>query len=411
MADPSRLKIPSWQLQSEDDATAKTSNPRDADAIETTLDQARKFLNDENVRNSSTEKKIEFLESKGLNCAQVEKLLKEFKPDTEAQRGAPPPAVGESSGGDDGEDDGEGEGEREDEIGGEHGDEDEDEDRDIEQPSEIREDTQEAAKESSDPPGSSDATPPITSSSPISNPPPIITYPEFLTTPHKPPPLITPSRLANILAVSGSIWALLYGTARFAVNPMIDTLNDARADYYTHVSEKLGGLVEKLEDVVSEVPYKNGKPLRSRQDEEGVYSDNESTFSDPTELFHRDIGTQTSPLMLAEDAVSPSRGAKSESVDSQVRRLAALRASLRELNDMHIRRAENSADLNSLLRDIRDDVDKLGAPPMMDFSSIYGLGYGRSDDPDDEVKKTKDAIRGVKGMFLSARSFPTTTAR
>ncbi|KAI1139799.1 peroxisomal membrane anchor protein conserved region-domain-containing protein [Hypoxylon sp. FL0543] len=369
MADSKSPDLPSSpksKSQSEND-TAPEANPSQnndaADATATTLEQARLFLRDETVRDSSVENKTEFLRSKGLDDTQIQKLLEEVERDAQASN-PPPTANGSTS-----------------------------EDGDLGRASEANKNVETIAPAAS---STSDAAP-------------IITYPEFLTTSPKPPPLMTPSRLANILAVSGSIWTVLYGTARYVVNPMVETLNDSRADYYAHVSEKLEQLVEKLEDAVSEVPYKNGKLLRSKQ-EESVYGDDESTFSDPTELFHRDIGTQTSPLMLAEDARSGSPADKP--IDAQARRLSALRASLREMNDMHIHRAENAAELNGLLREVRDEVDKLGAPPLADFSSFHGgLSYGRSSEPNDEVKKTKDAIRSVKGMFLSARSFPTAAAR
>ncbi|KAI1453782.1 peroxisomal membrane anchor protein conserved region-domain-containing protein [Annulohypoxylon moriforme] len=367
MADSKRSNIPSWQEpQSENDAAPETSQPQDVDTPDVTLEQARIFLRDETVQSSSREKKAEFLKSKGLDDAQIHELLEESEQATQTSNPLPttakPAGRGENA---------------------------------------LR--TPEANREI-------ETFTPTTSST--SDPVPIITYPEFLTTSTKPPPLITPSSLANILAVSGSVWTLLYGTARFVVSPMVDSLNDARADYYSHINEKLEQLVEQLEDVVSEVPYKNGKlVLKSKQQDEGAYADDESICSDPTELFHRDIGTQTSPKMLALDAANtPNQTDKP--IDAQARRLAALKASLREMTDMHVRHAENSADLNSLLREIRDEVDKVGAPPVTDFATIHGgMGYGRSSEPDDEVKKTRDAIRSVKGMFLSSRSFPATAAR
>ncbi|KAI2467678.1 peroxisomal membrane anchor protein conserved region-domain-containing protein [Annulohypoxylon bovei var. microspora] len=367
MADSKRSSIPSWQEpRSENDATPETSQAQNVGTSDATLEQARVFLQDETVRNSSLEKKTEFLKSKGYDDTQIQELLKEAEQVTQASSSSPTTtkSVGE--------------------------------DESIEQTSEANE-------------GFEIYTP---AASPTNSPAPIITYPEFLTTSPKPPPLITPSSLANILTVSGSVWTLLYGTARFVVSPMVDSLNDARADYYAHINDKLEQLVEQLEGVVSEVPYKNGKLLLKARQDEGAYADDESICSDPTELFHRDIGTQTSPKMLAQDSTSSTPNQTDRPIDAQARRLTALRASLREINDMHVRHAESSADLNSLLREVRDEVDKLGAPPLTDFASVHNsMIYGRSSEPDDEVKKTKDAIRSVKGMFLSSRSFPTTAAR
>ncbi|KAI0385281.1 peroxisomal membrane anchor protein conserved region-domain-containing protein [Hypomontagnella monticulosa] len=366
MAGPKSPNIPSWQQSQED--TSEPSISQDTDATDVTLDHARTFLRDAEVRNSSVEKKTEFLKGKGFDDAQIQTLLKEVEQDEQTSNS--PSTTNKSAS----------------------------RDEDVERTPEASRDVETSAP--AIPSRRSDA-------------PPIITYPEFLTTSPKPPPLITPSSLANILAIAGSIWTLLYGTTRFVVSPMVDTLNDARSDYYAHVSEKLGQLVDQLEGAASEVPYKNGKLLLKSKQEEGSYEDSESTFSDPTELFHRDIGTQTSPKTMSEASFSgngPNHVDKP--IDSQVRRLNALRASLREMKDIHTRHAEGAADLNALLREVRDEVDKLGLPPMTDFTSTYGgLGYGRSAEPDDEVKKTKDAIRSVKGMFLSSRSFPTTTAR
>ncbi|KAI1099738.1 peroxisomal membrane anchor protein conserved region-domain-containing protein [Jackrogersella minutella] len=366
MADPKGTNIPSWQQsESETDAAPETDHPHDVDATEVTLEKARIFLKDESVKNSSLEKKTEFLKSKGFDDAQIQELLEVEQQDAQASSTSPTTNKSDPE--------------------GDNTPQTSEDDKDVE------------------------TTAPVASST--SAPAPIITYPEFLTTSPKPPPLITPSRLANILTVSGSIWTLLYGTARYVVSPMVESLNDTRTDYYAHVNEKLEQLVEQLEGVVSEVPYKSGKLLKSKQ-EEGYYDDNESTFSDPTELFHRDIGTQTSPVVLAQDLAMTSSNQTDKPIDAQARRLTALRASLREMNDMHLRRAEDSSNLNALLREVREEVDKLGAPPPTDFSAFHGgLGYGRSMEPNDEVKKTKDAIRSVKGIFLSARSFPTTAAR
>ncbi|KAI0010633.1 peroxisomal membrane anchor protein conserved region-domain-containing protein [Xylariaceae sp. FL0662B] len=369
MADSEKSSIPSWQ-QSQSQSQSQAGSTTNDSESQDVLDHARKFLDDENVKNASVEKKTEFLKSKGLDSAQIQGLLEEAGEGTQApnvQSAANSSSANENT----------------------------------EKPSGRIGDVQGTA---------SDATDSSTASPSTADAPPIITYPEFLTTSPKPPPLITPSRLTNILTISSGVWTLLYGTARLVVSPMVDTLTDARTEYYTHVNERLGEMVEKLEDTASEVPYKNGKILKSTR-EEGMYQDDESNFSDPTELFHRDIGTQTSPIITPQNLPTSASEKTDKPVDSQARRLSALRTSLRELTNMYTHQAENSANLNALLREIRDDVDRLGAPPLSDFTSVHtGLGF-RSGEPDDEVKKTKDAIRSVKGMFLSAKSFPAVSAR
>jgi hypothetical protein len=341
MSDDEDPKVPAWQ-QKQQPAETSTGTPPDTDSTQeaeptekdATLEQARKFLNDEAVRSSSVEKKTEFLRTKGFSDAQIQQLLSEDEPASEPATESGPDGAWSSSRGDS---------------------------------------------------------------------PPIVTYPEFLTKSPRPPPLLTPSRLLNILTVSGSLWTLLYGTARYVVRPMVENLNDSRSDYYAHVDAQLTQLLEKLENSVSEIPYKNGKLVKV----DAAYTDDDSIISDPTELFHRDIGTQTSPPPSLPD-FSSQFSSTEHTLDAQVNRLATLRASLQELTDMYTQRAENSADLSSLTRELHDDVDKLGYPAIPDYVS---MGYGRSTEPDDEIKKTKDAIRSVKGLFLSARSFPAVTAR
>ncbi|KAK7948028.1 uncharacterized protein PG986_008914 [Apiospora aurea] len=258
-------------------------------------------------------------------------------------------------------------------------------------------------------------TSPTSAAPATSDTPPIITYPEFLTHSPRPPPLITPSRLLDIVAVSGTAWTLLYGAARFIVSPMVETQTEARSDYYTHVNEKVSHMVEKLEGLVSEVPYKNGKPLRLQSEAyTDADDDKSSSYDDPTEMFHRDIGTQTS---TPPPTVAPSlRGsdATESTVDAQARRLARLSSAVKELSDMYTKRAEDTSNLHSGVCELREEVDKVYRQPQWSESaSLYGLPrMGRTNQQEDgEYKKTKDAIRSVKGVFLSSRMFPATTAR
>ncbi|KAI0555674.1 peroxisomal membrane anchor protein conserved region-domain-containing protein [Xylaria curta] len=377
MDDSKKSSIPAWQQTGANaDATA-TSEPENI-----TLDHARRFLDDESVKAAAPEEKRAFLKSKGLDDAQITQLLDESLQDNES---VAVPSAAEPATLDD-------------------ADHKTDAHPDNSEASSISADTPPTAAEST-PDSSSPAAFPATDS-----PAPIITYPEFLTKPQRPPPLITPSRLANILAVSGGVWALLYGISGLVVRPMVDNLNEARSEYYEHVNERLSQLVEKLEGAVSEVPYKNGKPLKSQLQDRAT-DDNESITSDPTELFHRDVGTQTSPPPSIIGTAPDASNSSEKTVDIQANRLSAISASLRELTLIHTQKAESNADLRSAIGEIRDQVDKLAYPPVQDFSTFGGLGYGQSTEPDDEFKKTKDAIRSVKGVFLSSRSFPAVATR
>ncbi|RYP38586.1 hypothetical protein DL767_002522 [Monosporascus sp. MG133] len=357
MADEKENQTPaSQQAQTEPDPPAEDGKSNEGSTTATaepTIEQARRFLEDESVRSSSVEKKTVFLKGKGFSDEQIQALLGEPEGAAVAERPRSEPRDAPS--------------------------------QEQERPS---------------------AASPATTES-RSDTPPIITYPEFLTTSPRPPPLITPSSLFNILTVTGSIWTLLYGSAQYIISPMVDNLNDSRSDYYGHVNEKLGELVERLENAASEVPYKNGKlVLKSRAAaDDRAHEETESTFSDPTELFHRDIGTQTSPPLSPRSSVASSSA--ENPVDKQASRLSALRASLHELNDMYARRTEDSADLNATLRSIRDDIDNLALPPPTEYAMMHNSAQRQND----EFKRTKDAIRSVKGMFLSTRSFPTVMTR
>ncbi|KAI1433044.1 peroxisomal membrane anchor protein conserved region-domain-containing protein [Xylaria sp. CBS 124048] len=361
-------------------ATSQQSGPDDASKPEDrTFELARRFLDDPIVKAASLPEKREFLKGKGFDDTQITQLLEE-SPKEDQSSSTSSTSQSQSTT--------ESPAKRDDAVG--------------------RSETE--TKEAPPPYTNTDnSTPAIPSAA--DNPPPIVTYPEFLTTPRRPPPLITPSRLANIVTISGGVWALFYGIAGLAVRPMADTLNESRTEYYGRVNEKLARFVEKLEGAASEVPYKNWKVFKS-QKSDGDFGDNESVSSDPTELFHRDIGTQTSPPASTTGSTSGVADSPNEKpVDVQARRLSAISSALRDIGLMHIENAASRADLRSKFEDIQGHLDKLAYPPVQDFSTYSGLGYGQSTEPDDEFKKTKDAIRSVKGLLLSSRSFPVVATR
>ncbi|KAJ8111229.1 hypothetical protein ONZ43_g5670 [Nemania bipapillata] len=384
MGDPEKPTIPAWQQADADADADATSEPKN-----TTLERARQFLNDETVKVASPEEKRAFLKSKGLEDSQITQLLDDSQ--EESQSPASPQSAPESPAS----------------PPPDHAEDETDAGLDTKEVSSIPVEDSSSEVVSSTP-DTREIPPPVASDT--NSPPPIITYPEFLTKPQRPPPLITPSRLANILAVSGGVWALLYGISGLAIRPMVDNLNEARSEYYDHVNKNLSQLVDKLEGAVSEVPYKNGKPLKSQQQGRDM-DDNESITSDPTELFHRDVGTQTSPPPSLIGSTSNTSNSNEHPVDVQARHLSNISASLRELTLIHTQKAESNADLRSAIGEIREQADKFLYPPVQNFSVYGGLGYGQSSEPDDEFKNAKDAIRSVKGLFLSSRSFPAVTTR
>ncbi|KAK3080430.1 hypothetical protein LTS18_001458, partial [Coniosporium uncinatum] len=110
--------------------------------------------------------------------------------------------------------------------------------------------------------------------------PPIITYPEFLVQAHKPEPLVTTQRLLNTLYIAGGSAALIYGLSKYIVGPMADTLTAARHEFLSHTSTQINDLNDKLEGMVSTVPSTDVSKKEAFRDVDDV----ESIASDPTEL-------------------------------------------------------------------------------------------------------------------------------
>ncbi|KAF2766024.1 hypothetical protein EJ03DRAFT_193631 [Teratosphaeria nubilosa] len=239
--------------------------------------------------------------------------------------------------------------------------------------------------------------------------PPIITYPEFLVDAHKPPPLITPTRVVNALYVASGVGALVYGASKYLVNPMIENLAEARHDFHSHTHAQLTEFNGRLSKIVSSVPDRKKELSALLQGDE---MENESTTSDPIELYHRDFGTQTSPPFTPFPPVPPppTEANKSEAEYTSTG-LVILQSHLNELLDgsqkneqSHKERLEESRKLRHYL----DTIMYLSPNPnvwtQQEDQWRSDAGMSKKADPVDDLKKE---IRGVKGVLLSARRFPT----
>ncbi|GAB1313356.1 Peroxisomal membrane protein PEX14 [Madurella fahalii] len=333
----------------------------------TTLEQARKFLQDDQVQNATPERRVEFLKSKGLSERDIEGLLKEVTQDAR-----PEPQNSTHS----------------------------------------REEAIESLiikKEDR---------------------PPIVTYPEFLTKPARPPPLVTVNGFLNTLYAFAGLSTVVYGASRYIVQPMVDSLTEARISFHGTAKEDLAKLVAKLESTVSEIPPPKPKSTKTNPADDSNNDDDNndaiSSYDDPTELFHRDIGVQTSPpptpRATMATATSPFGIAPSHSRQSseqsrketpaaqQARRLSSLVSSLKTLSDGLVAQTESLGDVKTVLDLLKEDLDKLSAAQTTDFVGGYSLyGVSGRNEPDDEIKRAKENIRRVKGVLLSTRSFPATT--
>lgn len=391
MSDPPRKTptIPAWQQnQSTESENPATDHPHASDPATQLshaelLEQAREFLKDDSIRNASRERKVAFLQGKGIQESDVEQLLnEESTKDAEANK---------------------------DELKTVHDSNEspkltpEEELKAPEGPKE-QQTTKEAHQESTQP-SQRDL-------------PPIITYPEFLLKPQKPPPLITIDRLINAAYAFVGISTLTYGASKFIIEPMIENLTEARHTLATTTIADLEKLNHQLESNVSHVPYIAATGgLRRSQDQEYA-DDGESITSDPTELFHRDIATQTTPSLSR----TPSHDSSKEHLDAttqQVVRLSSLHETLTSLvssidpKPVPYLPAPANKKLHDTISDFQGVLDKLEttySPLRGDYySTLYAQPADKSKGGKDSdiVAKVRTEIRNLKGAFLSARNFPT----
>lgn len=364
--------IPSWQQ-----AASTTRGPG-----ATTLEQARTFLQDESVRESSREKKVEFLKSKGLGEADINTLLDE----TDARAASATTTTTTTT------------------------------------------DTQHAAKVEPRSEPTHDTVGAFSDPGTRTDQPPIITYPEFLTKPTKPPPLITASGLLNSLGIVAGLSTFVYGATKYLVSPMVDSLTEARVDFHENANKNLSRLVEQLEHAVSEIPESyhaagNKAALATNTHAAAEYTDaaddDASSYDDPTELFHRDVGVQTSPppspgglsypTGAAAAAGATTKHSSAVAMQQQADKMRRLITSIRDLSTDLASQADGFGEAKSVLDDFGRDLHTLTYPPeSFGVGSGYLYGSARSE-PEDEIKKVKSNIRSVKGVLLSTRSFAAPT--
>ncbi len=78
--DGKRSGLPSWQLKpsnapEDEKSKGQDTAPQPPPSRASIIEKARKFLEEDEVRNASTDKQIAFLESKGLESHEIEQLL------------------------------------------------------------------------------------------------------------------------------------------------------------------------------------------------------------------------------------------------------------------------------------------------------------------------------------------------
>jgi Pex14 N-terminal domain len=421
-SEPKEPSIPAWQKDTSGGVSNSPPKTRDAGRgnpapdRSALLEQAKKFLEDSSVRGASQEKKAAFLAEKGLQDHEIANVL---------DKASPSPI---SSTAEDGSL------------------------KTVHDPSASSSSSSSSSSSASPSSATPDTTPPTSSSlqakaatHPDRDAPPIITYPEFLLRPSKPTPLVTFQRLSYALYTLAGISALTYGASRHLVQPMLESLTLARHDLSNTTLHNLNKMNERLEGNVSHVPALSNSVLikergrdrdrRNPHDNE-TGSDIETIDSDPTELFHRDIATQTSPGLLSRSpSIANCRRASSSSSASlansssstphskdatitaatQSRRLTALTTSLSSLLLPNTSTSNNETLLETI-SDCQAYLDKLqfSLNSYSDYNVLYGSARPINDsgsrrggaDEEDEAMRFRQEIRAVKGALLSVRNFP-----
>lgn len=376
-----KLTIPSWQrAQSATPASPPTSNteePAQQRQAEPTpepgteefaehqpaaegvslLEQASKFLKDPSIRNAPRDRKAAFLETKGLSKDEVEKLLgAELDQDTSSK---------------------------------------------------LLKEGEEAWSKTS----------PSTNSKPQPcDFPPIVTYPEFLTQTSKPPPLITTRHILNTAYITGGLASTIYGFSKYIIAPMAGSLAEARHDFASHTQTQINDLNSRLSNIVSTDPSAALKQTTMTSKPADPADDVSEADSDPTELYNRDYGTQTSPHLsrrpsTTSSATNPSDPEAFSTVAGHESQLKTLTSHLRELEAASSNDSASTDSLRTQLQDLTTYLNEMSYQnqyygPM----GMYGVpNYGvpkTKDGKDDQIEALKAEIRGVKGVLLSARNFP-----
>ncbi|KAL9623806.1 MAG: hypothetical protein Q9204_007924 [Flavoplaca sp. TL-2023a] len=379
-AESNKRSIPDWQH--EEAASSSTEDPQrgseTADAAEpppppraSIIEQASRFLNEDDIKDAPRERKIAFLRSKGLTEEEVYRLLEipldGTKAEMQERAATPEQAVRfpliyvwlnqlinmqlSNS------------------------------------PLPVKQDLGAASFQSSS-----------TTSSP-SNTPPIITYPEFLLHSEKPPPLITASRLINTFYLFSGTAAAIYGTSKYLVQPMLDSLTSARHDFFSTTQNNLHDMLDRLENNVSTIPC--GPSKDKMEDEEDASSDD--SMEDATPFFNRTIGTQTSPPpSTTPESSDPSLAPATTLASLQQRTLESLHTRLSAL----VSSDEESSD-NDKARDqiylLRNYLDRLQYPMLQ--------APGLAESKEDAVNRFKTEIRSMKGALLNAKNFPSSNTQ
>ncbi|CAZ84134.1 unnamed protein product [Tuber melanosporum] len=349
-------------------------------------EQAAKFLETSSVKNAPWEQKKEFLLEKGLTGNEIEALMEEME---RVQKEKMKEAVVTKE---------------EVRVVLERG-----KGKKREQPStEVTKPN--ANDETKHPPEDSGRENKETTATTAAASPPLITYPEFLTPAPPPPPqpLVSTSNILKSAYFASAIGSTIYGAHKFIFTPMYSALTDARLDLSSAALKNLTELNTRLRELVPSTrvqhPTANSNkkhyyPSSPHSSSSSDDEDDSSSTSDPSELFHVDATTQTSPL--PDYNLNTSDEAEDLTPDGKLEHLST---QLHALVESHSDGMDN--ELTFALEDLRSYLESLTYDWSSSsiFTSPYD--YGGAKGKDDAVSKVKAEIRSVKGVLLNTKNFP-----
>ena len=198
---------------------------------------------------------------------------------------------------------------------------------------------------------------------------------------------------------------------------MAGSLAEARHDFASHTQTQINDLNSRLSSIASTDPSTAPKQTITTSKPADPADDVSEADSDPTELYHRDYGTQTSPHLsrrpsTASSTTDSSDPEASSAVAGHESRLKILTSHLRELEAANSNDSASTDSLRTQLQDLTTYLNEMSyqnqyCGPI----GMYGVpNYGvpkTKDGKDDQIEALKAEIRGVKGVLLSARNFPT----
>ncbi len=174
---------------------------------------------------------------------------------------------------------------------------------------------------------------------------------------------------------------------------MLESLTTARHSLFETAQASLDTLNEKLVNNVSKIPEGGAK-----QPGDGEGDDDPEITENIGALFNRTIGTQTSPLSTPAASSTPSPVTPPDPISTHQTTLISLRNSL-----VGLRSYTSPEPVMDELFDLKMYLRDLAYPkPHVSLDGPTNV---------EAVNKFKAELRGVKGVLLSARNFPSATGR